>query len=267
MLKNELTMAICAYGESAYLEEAVRSVSSQTVPIKLLIATSTPSEFIENIAKKYNVEYHVNPVRGGGIAADWEFAVSCAKTEFVTIAHQDDVYFPEYARLVLSSFQSHPDTLIVFTDYCDLANGKYLGNRGYLWIKRLLLWPFYLKRTWRMKAVKKLVLCFGNSICCPSVSYNLGKLGELRFDRSYSVNLDWAKWVELANASGAFSYRRKRLMAHRIDESTETSAAIHDNRRYNEDLRIFISLWGESIAKFLMKFYSRSYKMAGIGQE
>ena len=264
-MKNaDLTLALCAYGESAYLEEAVRSLTSQTIPVKLLLATSTPSEFVENIAHKYQLEYFVNPVRGGGIAADWEFAVSCAQTRYVTIAHQDDVYFPEYAQMVLQAFQKRPDGLIVFTDYCDLAAGKYLGDRGYLWIKRFLLWPFYLKRAWRWKPVKKLVLSLGNSICCPSVSYNLDKIGELKFDRNYSVNLDWAKWVELARRDGSFIYLRKRLMAHRIDESTETSAAIHDNRRYNEDLNIFTGIWGKSIANLLMKFYKKSYKMAEV---
>ncbi|MBR2874078.1 MAG: glycosyltransferase [Lentisphaeria bacterium] len=264
MLKNELTLAVCAYGKSAYLEEAVRSACSLTVAVRVLIATSTPSDFIENIARKYAVECFVNPVRGGGIAADWEFAVSCAKTEFVTIAHQDDIYFPEYAASVLESFRKNPDSLIVFTDYCDLIGEKFSGDRGYLWIKRILLWPFYLKSTWRMRSIKKLPLSFGNAVCCPSVSYNLRNLGELRFDRSYSVNLDWAKWVELARRPGSFSYRRKRLMAHRIDETTETSAAIQDNRRYNEDLRIFSGIWGAGIAKVLMKFYSKSYRMAKV---
>ncbi|MBR2358207.1 MAG: glycosyltransferase family 2 protein [Lentisphaeria bacterium] len=262
MLKNELTMAICAYKESEYLEEALQSLLRQTIPVKILLATSTPSSFLKCISDKYGVEYFVNPHPNGGIAADWEFAVSCAKTQYVTIAHQDDIYFPEYAQKVLQAFQKHPNSLIAFTDYCDLANGQYLGNRGYLWIKRFLLWPFYIKCTWKWKAVKKLILSFGNSICCPSVSYNLDKIGELKFDRNYSVNLDWAKWVELARRDGSFIYLRKRLMAHRIDESTETSAAIHDNRRYNEDLNIFVGIWGKSIANLLMKFYKKSYKMA-----
>ena len=255
-------MAICAYGQSAYLEEAILSLKNQTASVKLLLATSTPSDFIENLARKYDLEYHINPVRGGGIAADWEFAVSCAQTEYVTIAHQDDIYFPEYAEMTHQAFQKNPNSLIVFTDYCDLVKGEYLFNRSYLWIKRLLLWPYSLKSSWKSKLMKRSALSFGNAICCPSVTYNIRKLGVLQFDRSYSVNLDWAKWLELSSLNGNFTYINKRLMAHRIDESTETSAAVQDNRRYNEDLRILSSIWGKTIAKFLMIFYSKSYKMA-----
>lgn len=264
MLKNELSMVICAYGNSHYLEEAVCSVLKQTVPVRVLLATSTPSESVENIVKKYNLEYFVNPVKGGGIAADWEFAVSCAQTEYVTIVHQDDIYFPEYAQRILESFRRAPDSVIVFTDYCDLIDGTYLENRTYLWIKRILLWLYYLKHSWRLRSFKRSALCFGNAICCPSVSYNIGKTGNLKFDHSYSVNLDWAKWLELSSGKGAFTFVPCCLMSHRIDPSTETSSAIQDNRRYDEDFRIFASIWGRFIAKILMKFYAKSYKMAEV---
>jgi len=89
----------------------------------------------------------------------------------------------------------------------------------------------------------------------------------LRFDRSFSVNLDWAKWLELSRRDGAFTYIPRRLMAHRIDDSTETRAAIRDNRRRDEDLRIFTEIWGGHIAGFLMRLYSLSYKMAETKSE
>ena len=51
-MKSDFTFAVCAYGDSPYLEEALLSAMHQTVPVEILIATSTPSEYIRNIAEQ-----------------------------------------------------------------------------------------------------------------------------------------------------------------------------------------------------------------------
>ena len=256
---NKFTFAVCAYKNSPFLEEAVLSAVKQSVPVKIIIATSTPSEYIENIALKYNIPYFVNP-ESKGIASDWEFALSQIKTPFGAILHQDDIYFPDYAENVIKKFQKNPDALIAFTDYGDLtSDGKIHPFRFYLWVKRFLLWAFYLKRVHRTKFFKLSATALGNAICCPAVSYNINKVAPLKFDRNYSVNLDWAMWLELAKREGAFVYIPKILMAHRISDSMESSAAISDSRRYNEDFALFSTILGKKIAGLLMKFYKKSY--------
>ncbi len=260
-MKSKLTFAVCAYGDSPLLEDAVKSALNQTERPEIVIATSTPSEFISGVAAKYGVRLAVNPEKQG-IAADWNFALSCAETPYALIAHQDDVYFPEYAARVSAALDRHPEAAIVFTDYCDLlSDGRFHSRRLYLVIKRLLLWPFYLKEAYSSLFFKRLALRFGNPICCPSVTYRLEKLGDRRFDRSYSVNLDWAMWLALASIPGAgFVYVAENLMAHRIADAMETAAAISDRRRYNEDFAIFEKLWGKTIAGLLMKGYQLSYR-------
>ena len=39
---NDHTFAICAYKESPYLEECIKSLKNQTIKSNILIATSTP---------------------------------------------------------------------------------------------------------------------------------------------------------------------------------------------------------------------------------
>ena len=51
------TFAICAYKESPYLEECIQSLMNQTVKSDILIATATPSKYIDDIAAKYNLRY------------------------------------------------------------------------------------------------------------------------------------------------------------------------------------------------------------------
>ena len=50
------TFAICAYKESKYLEECIISLKNQTVQSNIIISTSTPNEYITNIANKYNLQ-------------------------------------------------------------------------------------------------------------------------------------------------------------------------------------------------------------------
>ncbi len=256
------TFAICAYKDSPYLETLIDSLKKQTFQgSRILLATSTPSPFLEGVAKRYALPYCINPEQKG-IASDWNFALACSETELITIAHQDDVYFPDYAQCIIAAMQNNADATLAFTNYGDLCEGKLYKHRLYLEIKRMLLWAFYLKRSHRSKWMKKSALVFGNAICCPSVTFRQTGEKPICFDNTFSVNLDWAMWLKLAEKPGAFVYIPQMMMAHRIAESMETANAIKDNRRYEEDLRIFEMLWGPKTAKLLMKFYKKAYHYA-----
>ena len=53
------TFAVCAYKDSPYLEECIRSLKRQLEPSEIILCTSTPSAFIEEIAKKYDLPLFV----------------------------------------------------------------------------------------------------------------------------------------------------------------------------------------------------------------
>ena len=88
---------ICAYGESKYLEECIQSLLCQTIKSRILIATSTPNEFINELGRRYRLEVYINR-DGRGIADDWNFAYAQADSKYVTLAHQDDIYEPTPMR-------------------------------------------------------------------------------------------------------------------------------------------------------------------------
>jgi len=57
--ENKLhSFAVLAYKDSPYLEECILSLKNQTVQSDIYITTATPSEFLENISRKYNNFYH-----------------------------------------------------------------------------------------------------------------------------------------------------------------------------------------------------------------
>ncbi|QGX47171.1 glycosyltransferase [Streptococcus equinus] len=259
MNENKHTIAICAYGESSYLEECIRSVEQQTVSSDVYLYTSTPNDYIKSIAEKHHLPLYVGERKS--IGADWNQALSHCKTTYATIVHQDDLYDETFTEKVMISFEKHPDSTITYTDYHELkmtAEGaKDIASNQNLKIKRLMLNVLSAcpgSKWWRNR-----VLSFGNPICCPSVSYNMSKLSDFEFDEEMKTSLDWYAWYTISTQyKGRFSYIKEPLMFHRIHEESETTATISNNTRTNEDLQMYQLLWPKAIANFLIKFYQKS---------
>ena len=106
-MKQLHTFAVCAYKESPYLEDCLQSLMAQTVDSHIIMATSTPNDFISSIAEQYNLPLFVNHGEGG-ITQDWNFAYTHADSKYVTIAHQDDIYEPAKAKYAESTQVENP---------------------------------------------------------------------------------------------------------------------------------------------------------------
>lgn len=127
------TFAVCAYKESEYLEECVKSLVNQAVKSKIIIATSTPCPYIENIANKYDIPLFVRD-GASDIRDDWNFAYNSADTDWVTIAHQDDKYNEFYVKNMIDRVKKleakakGKDVTMFYTDYMPIKNGE-IGKR------------------------------------------------------------------------------------------------------------------------------------------
>lgn len=256
---NDHTFVLCAYQESPYLDECIQSLTYQTTPGKILIVTSTYCEHIQRAADKYHIKLLVNHGKSG-IAADWNFGYSQAETPLVTIAHQDDIYEPEYVERLVALINTSAHPLIAFTDYGELRNGQKVYHNQLLKVKRILLFPLRIKMLQGSKFVRRRSLSFGSGICCPSVVYVCHNLPEKIFQENYRSNLDWQAWEQLSKLDGDFLYCPKRLLLHRIHSGSETSRIIADNKRKQEDLEMFCRFWPHTIAKALAKLYGRAEK-------
>jgi len=251
------TFFILAYEDSHYLEECIHSLKEQTIKSQIFITTSTPSKFLEDISNRYNIGILINN-ENRGIASDWSFAYDKCTTEYVTLAHQDDIYLPMYTELCLnqikSSYQDRP--LIIFTKYKELINPNMRRFSPNLFIKDILLLPFLLKQSVKSIFIKKILLYFGNPIPCPTVLYDKRELGKFAFGDNFSCNMDWDAWLRLATIKGSFIYVNKTLVLHRINKATQTSKKITEKIRQREDALIFQRLWPKPIASLLAKVYS-----------
>lgn len=253
------TFAVCAFGDSPYLEECIESILHQAQLGNVLISTSTPSEYLDTVAKKYNIPLFVN-TNSKGIASDWNFAVEKADTPLVTIAHQDDVYCSTYLEAVLEALGKSSKPLIAFTDYGELRGKDIIGNDDILRIKRRLLIPLLSKSLANTKVGKRIPLSLGNPICCPAVTYVKANLPSPLFLDGFRSNLDWSAWERFSQMQGSFVYVPMKGMLHRIHESSETSSCITDNVRTDEDLEMLKRFWPNCIAKVINRFYINAQK-------
>lgn len=253
------TFAICAYKESKYLEECIASLLEQTVKTNVIMITSTPNKFIEDIAGKYQIPLTINTGKSG-IAEDWNFALDTATTPLVTITHQDDVYCKNYAEKIVEAANFAKDPIIVFSDYGELRDGKWVVDNRLLKVKQWMQIPLKPRWTWHSKWIRRRILSFGSPICCPSVTYCLDQIRMTIFTRQFRSDVDWQAWEKLSRLSGSFCYLSEVLMYHRIHEESETTAIIADNDRTKEDFIMFQKFWPRPIAAILEHFYGKSEK-------
>jgi glycosyltransferase involved in cell wall biosynthesis len=239
------TFVILAYNGSPFLMECVESLLRQSVSSKLIIVTSTPNDLIGLVSRKYDIPLYVHS--RVGIGDDWSYAYKIANSEYVTLAHQDDVYLPDYTEKCLRAAEKRPDNLITFT-------GCYEPSRSVsvLIVKKLLLALPY----WRNKIIRRLTLSFGNPIPCPTVMFHKTRIGLFSFNGQFNVNLDWDAWLRLSNMDGLFLRVKDDLVMHRIHTGSQTAVC----NQAPEDRAIFQSLWPKPIANVFAKIYSLGYR-------
>ncbi len=254
---NNHTFVICAYKESCYLEECIKSLENQTIKSQIIMVTSTPNEYIEKMAQKYNIELFVNKGESG-IGPDWNFGVSCTKTDLVTIAHQDDIYNKNYLAEIIKGYEKDNNCSIIFGNYREIKNEEIIEKTKNLKIKRLCLKGLLKKPNG--KTQKNRTIKYGNAICCPCVTLNTSVVTKKPFITGMKSNLDWYTWYEFSKKPNSFIYIDQELMCHRIHDQSETSNLIGNNVRLQEDYEMFKKFWPTPIAKFLMFFYKNAIK-------
>jgi hypothetical protein len=251
------TFVICAYRENPHLEDCIHSLRGQTVKSRIILSTSTPNSYVASVCRANGVEMYVKPVHLGP-GDDWNFGYSQAKTPLVTIAHQDDLYEPEFLSSTLRLAGKRPDVIMTFTDYYELRGSKRVDSNKIMRIKRIINSPLLVPALQGSKFVRRRALSVGCAICCPAATFVKANAGENIFDTKYINSCDYETWVELASKNGAFIYSPEKLIGHRIYAGSATAKNISENIRNKEDFEILCNFWPRPIASIISKLYATS---------
>ncbi|MBR5974875.1 MAG: glycosyltransferase [Clostridiales bacterium] len=255
---TEHAFAICAYKESAYLEACISSLENQTVPSPIIICTSTPCEYIQNIADRHGLQVYVRD-GSSDIQDDWNFACDHAEAKWVTVAHQDDVYAEQYVEKMLEKIHKSKNAVMAFSDYRPILHNKISMDRNCR-LRRLLRLPMKWSLFAKSRFFKKRCLSMGNCISCPSVIYNKEIIHDKVFTSELRYSLDWDTFLKYAGYKERFVYVDKPLVFYRIHSEATSMEFINNNHRIEEDIIMFRKFWPSFIVKIIMHFYVRAYQ-------
>lgn len=235
-MKDIHTFVILAYLENDNLEECIKSVLNQTVKSNVIIATSTKSDFIIDLASEYGLGVMINDSPSNK-ANDYNYALNAFDTKLVTIAHQDDVYDRNYVKEILKIYEQNNDASIIFTDYYEVLNDKKIKDNFKKRITKLLLKPLKYKRLQNKKYFKKLSLKYKQCFCTSSVTYVKKNIEKKFFSNELTYNNDWLSFINLANVNSKFVYINKKLIWKRVKK------VLNNEEKINENIFIYRKLW------------------------
>jgi cellulose synthase/poly-beta-1,6-N-acetylglucosamine synthase-like glycosyltransferase len=247
-----------AYKESPFLRSCLVSLRAQTMASRIIVTTSTPCAYIDRLANEFDVLVVVNPVRRG-IGADWNFGLAQTACRFLTLAHQDDVYAPDFLKQSLDLFARHPRATLTFTNYQEISDAGAARKSKVSVVKDALLGIFAGRCELIRGRRGRMLLSFGNPISCSSITFDREKLGTFRFHEDLGSNLDWFAWLSLIERGDCFAYDRERLVSRRYNDLTETNLAIRDGRRRSEDELILSRLWPWPVSRLIARAYTAGY--------
>ena len=243
-----------AFGDSPFLADCLASLRAQWLPSPILITTSTPSDHIASVARQADVEVLVNP-ECKGIAADWNFALASAGRRYATLAHQDDIYAPDFLAQTLTAFDRDRDGVLCFTGHQEIDD---LGDpraskvsRGRHLIELVTLQRARTVRGLQLRAY----LSFGNALPCSSVTFDTRKLRGFRFSSDYASNLDWDAWWRLMEDGATFVRAPDRLVGRRGNLFTANASLRRNGTRAAENLIMFRRAWPSPLAEVMAALY------------
>ena len=253
------TFTICAYKESEYLEKCIQTILNQSIKSNVIMCYSTKNKYSEELGKKYKIKTYFRKGKSD-IQDDWNFAVKNAKTELVTVVHQDDVYDEHYLENILNNYTGKE--LMITTDNYYYINNKSVDNKN-LKLKRILKFPLRIPFIGNIRFIRKMTLSLGNTIQCPSATYNKKLIGEPIFSSDLKFGLDWDTFLKIYKMKGKIRYIPLKLMSFRISNASTTKSCMENDLRIKEDNIMFRKFWPNVIVKLIMKFYVKCYDVYG----
>ena len=254
---STLSFVVCAYKESPYLRDCILSLLSQNETCPVFVSTATPNAHIRSTAEEFSLPLIVQD-HAPGIAADWNSAYAAADTDYVVLAHQDDLYEPAYAQTARAALDSAAHPLLFFSDYYEIRSGRKTVDTRNLRVKRKMLRPLTRPGASASVSVRRRMLSLGNPICCPAVTYVKANLPSVPFETGLNSNLDWDAWERFSRLDGDFVYDTHMLTGHRVHASSTTSALIESDERSKEDLTMLKRFWPAPVARAINMAYKRA---------
>jgi len=175
---------------------------------------------------------------GAGIAANWNACLEAARTELVTLLHEDDELLPGYARLMRGAAARDPGATAFF------CRARVIDGAGRVrfsfpeWVKDRLA-PS-TARAFALEGEAGLArLARGNFIMCPTLCYRRSALGARRFRADLRMALDLELTAGLLLAGQRLVGLPEIEYAYRRHGQSATAGLTRGLARFDEELRVY----------------------------
>ena len=229
------TFVILAYHESDDLEECIKSVINQSVKSNVVIATSTPNDYIIDLASQYSLGVMINKAKSNK-GRDYNFSVNSFDTELITIAHQDDLYDRNYTKDILKAYEKNKDAAIIFTDNYEIYNDKKIKHSKKLFWRRYFLFPLRFRLFQNRVFFKIRSLRREKYICTSSITFVKNNITEEIFPTNLKYDNDWQGLIDLAKKKTRFVYLKDFLVGYRVEEKKINKKKIEEDKKILQSL-------------------------------
>ena len=237
-----VTVAICTYNRAHYLAESLQSVIDQTYKdIAIIVYDNASTDNTEAVVRSFSdprVDYIKNEKNISGVG-NLNKALSCCKTEFLVIFHDDDIMLPHMIETEVAAMDKYPNTAICGQMYSSLtidSNSKIL-TRNIPRKKKYLVYEQY-------DFINECLKCGHDFLTCPSVMFNMSfiKKEQLRFDVNCGPAADWLLWLEINMYQRKIVGITRPIMKYRIHEQSDSQVSANKTGVFN-DSHYYIQKW------------------------
>ena len=238
MVAPVVTFAIPCRDAGPFLEPLLESLLAQTRQDFTLLLVDDASrdgsvERARRVAGERLAIHRNEPARG--IGGNWNRCVELSATPFVCIAHQDDVYAPDYLARLVAALEARPDAGMAHCRAGAIdAAGAPIASPAERFKEH-----FWSHAPGRDRAAHYQRLWRGNFVCCPAVTYRreaLAAVGPFATDLRFA--LDWQYWFRMLRAGWGIVDVPDLLLHYRRHDDAASRGATADRSRFAEELAV-----------------------------
>lgn len=242
-----ITFAIPFYSGLTYLARAVHSVVAQTDPDwEAYVCDDGSPEGVEEIVRAFGdgrVRYLRNP-RNLGMGRNFNRCIEAARTDLVTIVHNDDELKPTYGAKMRGAAARYPSAVALFcrTDVIDEQGEPRFSVPDV--VKDVFVSPSQTRDIVLEGEEGIRALLRGNFINAPTLCFRKSVLGTRRFDPQYKFVLDCELTSQLLLDGDTIvglpdrCYRYRRHAEAATSQYTRTQLRFFEESAYYDRMRV-----------------------------
>ena len=129
---NQMTtsVAMCTYNGARFIEEQLRSIITQTMPVGEIVvcddrSTDNTTEIIQTIAQETNIPIHIHINEPSlGCVRNFEKAIRLCQGDIIFLSDQDDIWKKNKVEVVCEYFNNHSNKTVL------ISNANLIDEQG-----------------------------------------------------------------------------------------------------------------------------------------